>query len=201
MLQPSLPLTLPRANAIHEFTEPAPLTPRRKRQAPTGCRQAASRLPQRWACCLRRRSRSRSRRTPRNPQAPTTEASESAKRIIARHARGTCCIESRSGDSGRLWPAIARRGGCCEMSWRGAFPRRRGGRRDEERVESCAAAAARQAAAGAVVCRQSLRRLWAALVRRHSERAADLPRRKKRSMRRLNLVSAKIGSIIAWRLA
>jgi hypothetical protein len=59
----------------------------------------------------------------------------------------------------------------------------------------------RQAAAGALVCRQSLRRLWAALMRRHSDLAADLPRRKKRSMRRLNLVSAKIGSIIVWRLA
>jgi len=58
-----------------------------------------------------------------------------------------------------------------------------------------------QAVAGAVVCRQSLRRLWAAVARRHSDRAADLPRRKKRSMRRLNLVSAKTGSIIVWRLA
>jgi hypothetical protein len=30
------------------------------------------------------------------------------------------------------------------------------------------------------------------VLRRHSERAADLPRRRKQSMRRLNLVSAQI---------
>src|SRR6188472_1242539 len=63
------------------------------------------------------------------------------------------------------------------------------------------AGAVPQAVAGVRLCRQSLRRLCAAFVSRHSDRAADLPRRKKRSMRRLNLVSAKIGSIIVWRLA
>ena len=57
-----------------------------------------------------------------------------------------------------------------------------------------------QAAAGALVCCQSLSGLCAALVSRHCDRAADRPRRKKRSMGRLNLVSAKIGSIIVWRL-
>src|SRR3954454_1812360 len=57
-----------------------------------------------------------------------------------------------------------------------------------------------QAAVGAV-WRQSLSRLWAALASRHSDLAAALPRRRKRSMRRLNLVSAKTGSTITWRLA
>src|SRR5215208_7244896 len=81
------------------------------------------------------------------------------------------------------------------------FGRSVGGRGKTTLADSCAAGAAGQAAVRAVVCRQSLSRLWAALVRRHSDRAADLPRRRKRSMRRLNLVSAKIGSIIVWRLA
>ncbi len=60
-------------------------------------------------------------------------------------------------------------------------------------------AGAGQAASGVVVWRQSLRRLPVAVISRHSERQADLPRRWKRSMRRLNFVSAKMGSIIALR--
>ena len=44
------------------------------------------------------------------------------------------------------------------------------------------------------------RRLCAAVIRRHSERVADLPRRWRRSQRRLNFVSAKTGSIMPWRL-
>ena len=58
-----------------------------------------------------------------------------------------------------------------------------------------------QAGIGAVVCRQSFSRLCVAVISRHSDRAADLPRRWKRSQRRLNLVSAKTGSIMPWRLA
>jgi hypothetical protein len=89
-----------------------------------------------------------------------------------------------------------------QRSGRSAFPRERlgvGSERTGGRVV-CRGAAG-QAAAGAVVCRQSLSRLCAALVMRHSDLAADLPRRRKRSMPRLNLVSAKTGSIIVWRLA
>ena len=59
----------------------------------------------------------------------------------------------------------------------------------------------RQAAAGVVACRWSLRRLWVAVISRHAERQAALPRRWKRSQRRLNFVWAKIGSIMPWRLA
>ena len=58
-----------------------------------------------------------------------------------------------------------------------------------------------QAVIGAVVCLWSLSRLWVAVISRHSERQADLPRRKKRSQRRLNFVWAKTGSIIVWRCA
>src|SRR5215204_284416 len=58
----------------------------------------------------------------------------------------------------------------------------------------------RQAPAAAVWWRWSLTRLWVAVIRRHSDRHADMPRRKKRSMRRLNLVWAKTGSIVTWRL-
>ena len=58
-----------------------------------------------------------------------------------------------------------------------------------------------QAVAGAVARRHSLRRLPVAVIRRHSLRAAALPRRKRRPARRLNLVSAKTGSIICWRCA
>src|SRR3954454_3772084 len=39
---------------------------------------------------------------------------------------------------------------------------------------------------------------WA-VISRHPERQADLPRRWKRSIRRLNFVLANIGSTVAWR--
>ena len=58
---------------------------------------------------------------------------------------------------------------------------------------------ASQAAARAVWWRNSFMRLWVAVISLHSERQADLPRRWKRSMRRLNFVSANTGSIIPWR--
>jgi Peptidase family M20/M25/M40 len=57
-----------------------------------------------------------------------------------------------------------------------------------------------QAAAVAVWCPWILSRLWVAVISRQSERQADLPRRWKRSMRRLNFVCANTGSIIALRL-
>jgi hypothetical protein len=53
-----------------------------------------------------------------------------------------------------------------------------------------------QAAAGAVWWRWSLTRLCVAAIGRHSERQADLPRRWKRSIRRLNLVWANTGSTV-----
>jgi hypothetical protein len=56
-----------------------------------------------------------------------------------------------------------------------------------------------QAAAAAIWWLWSLRRLWVAVISRHSERAADLPRRWKRSIRRLNFVCPNTGSIIALR--
>ena len=56
-----------------------------------------------------------------------------------------------------------------------------------------------QAPAAAVWCLWSFNRLWVAVISRHCERAADLPRRWKRSIRRLNLVFANTGSIIALR--
>jgi hypothetical protein len=48
--------------------------------------------------------------------------------------------------------------------------------------------------------RWSLSRLWVAVMRRDSDRQADMPRREKRSIRRLNLVFAKTGSIVTCRL-
>src|SRR5271163_3443911 len=60
-----------------------------------------------------------------------------------------------------------------------------------------AARAVFQAAAAAIWCLWSFSRLWVAVISRHSERAADLPRRWKRSIRRLNFVLANTGSIIA----
>jgi hypothetical protein len=56
-----------------------------------------------------------------------------------------------------------------------------------------------QAPAAAIWCLWSFRRLWVAVINRHSERTADLPRRPKRSIRRLNFVLANTGSIIALR--
>jgi hypothetical protein len=51
-----------------------------------------------------------------------------------------------------------------------------------------------------ISCRWSFRRLWVAAISRHSERHADLPRRWKRPIRRLNFICAKTGSIVALRL-
>jgi hypothetical protein len=78
---------------------------------------------------------------------------------------------------------------------------RKGARRERWRFRGSVSAetSARQPVAGAVVCRQSLRRLPVAVIRRHSLRTAALPRRKKRSARRLNFVSPKTGSIMCWR--
>jgi len=42
----------------------------------------------------------------------------------------------------------------------------------------------------------SFRRLWVAVISRHSERQADLPRRWKRSIRRLNFVWPNTGSTV-----
>src|SRR3954447_7840877 len=50
------------------------------------------------------------------------------------------------------------------------------------------------AAAEVSACWWSFRRLCVAVMSRHSERQAALPRRWKRSIRRLNLVWAKTGS-------
>jgi hypothetical protein len=45
-----------------------------------------------------------------------------------------------------------------------------------------------------------LEQVWVAVISRHSALQADLPRRRKRSIRRLNLVFANTGSIVTWRL-
>jgi hypothetical protein len=57
-----------------------------------------------------------------------------------------------------------------------------------------------QATASAFSCRWSFKRLWVAAISRHSDRQADLPRRWKRPIRRLNFICAKTGSIVALRL-
>jgi hypothetical protein len=62
----------------------------------------------------------------------------------------------------------------------------------------CSALVGAHASAG-VAALQSLRRLWVAVISRHSERAAASPRRWKRSILRLCLVSPKTGSIIVMR--
>src|SRR4051794_24263542 len=52
----------------------------------------------------------------------------------------------------------------------------------------------------AVAWRWSLRRLWVAVIRRHSVRTAPRPRRLNLPKPRLNFTCAKTGSIIGWRL-
>jgi hypothetical protein len=49
------------------------------------------------------------------------------------------------------------------------------------------------------LCCQSLRSLWVAVISRHSARQAQRPRRWNLSIRRLCLVCANTGSMIAWR--
>ena len=56
-----------------------------------------------------------------------------------------------------------------------------------------------QAPAVAIWWLWSFSRLWVAVISRHSDLAAALPRRWKRSIRRLNFVCPNTGSIIAWR--
>jgi Phage integrase family len=54
--------------------------------------------------------------------------------------------------------------------------------------------------ATAVAWRWSLRRLWVAVISRHSVRTAPRPRRLNLSRPRLNFICANTGSIIGWRL-
>jgi hypothetical protein len=98
-------------------------------------------------------------------------------------------LPTRRSSPGR---SVALRGGCCLK------PRGGRGCGVSEKLGRCGGRTGR--CQGAVRAVWSLRRLWVAVMRRHSDRQAALPRRKKRSMRRLNLVLAKIGSIIPWRL-
>src|SRR5215211_6626892 len=53
--------------------------------------------------------------------------------------------------------------------------------------------------AAASWCWWSLRRLWVAVRRRHSDLTADLPRRKKRLAPRFDLICPKTGSTLPWR--
>ena len=76
-------------------------------------------------------------------------------------------------------------GGCCVRSSRA--PRPRGHEGVVSRRAELGPRRALRPRRGAVLWRQSLRRLWAAFVSRQSDRAAVRPRRKNRSMRRLNL--------------
>ncbi len=100
--------------------------------------------------------------------------------------------------AGAAVASVARRGRC--ITWLKRMCRRAVPSRGAPRCEGLVVPFAPQAVvAGAIICRWSFRRLWVAVISRHSERAADLPRRKKRSIRRLNFVSAKTGSIIALR--
>jgi hypothetical protein len=52
-----------------------------------------------------------------------------------------------------------------------------------------------------MLCWWSLRRLWVAVANRHCVSAVPRPLRKKRSIRRLNLICPKIGSIVWWRFS
>jgi hypothetical protein len=78
-------------------------------------------------------------------------------------------------------------GGCCVKVLAGRRCRAQDGSAESSRWRR-PFGARRQASAGVAVWRQSLTRLWVAVIRRHSERQAALPRRWKRSQRRLNLV-------------
>jgi hypothetical protein len=56
-------------------------------------------------------------------------------------------------------------------------------------------------AAGAIQWLWSLRRLWEAVISRHSDRTTALPLRVKRSIRRLALICPNTGSMLCLRLA
>ncbi len=90
--------------------------------------------------------------------------------------------------------------GGCRVRSSGA-PRPRGREGVVQSASRTRPASGPQATAGAVLWRQSLRRLRAAFVSRQSDRAAVRPRRRNRSMRRLNLALGKAGSITPERFA
>ena len=139
----------------------------------------ASRAPLEKSTTTKRRAR-----FVRQPQADATAAD------------GAVAMDDEEQCGLAAWP----HGGCCVNAAPSGVPagasvlsKQPGGRRSGARGGS-------QAAIGAAVCRQSFKRLWVAVISRHSERQAARPRRWKRSILRLNLVSAKTGSIIAVRL-
>ena len=106
-------------------------------------------------------------------------------------ARRPCCSVARCR-------AARSHGGCCVIGRK----RRRGlilG--SPARREPIGGRAGGMPAQAAVIARWRLGRssgLWLAVMRRHSLRYAARPRRWKRSMRRLNFVLAKTGSISSW---
>ena len=98
-------------------------------------------------------------------------------------------------------PFVALDGGCCVKGAGGRVGVDGAGCARRSPVGSGAGFSVFQMAVAASLCLWSFSRLWVAVIRRHSERAADLPRRWKRSIRRLNFVFAKTGSIIDLRFA
>ena len=112
---------------------------------------------------------------------------------------------SRKGGSSRCARRVGgRRSPSGDHRGCAADPRARRGLLGVRAVRSgCDAPRAPHAPAAAVASwwRWSLSKLCVAVISRHSERAAERPRRWKRSQRRLNFVSAKIGSIMPLRLA
>ena len=112
--------------------------------------------------------------------------------VRAAHEQYRCAQHGRTVAAAFAW-WLSRKGRCVRFAWLV-----RAGRATRLRRR---AAAALSGAGGLEWWVWSLRRLWVAVISRHSERAAALPRRWKRSMPRLNLVCPKTGSIMTLRRA
>jgi hypothetical protein len=108
-----------------------------------------------------------------------------------------------SAVAGRLWPARVWRGLTAAENAAGGTGRTFSGLIELAGRRPAGEGVARgldQAVVRACWCLWSFCRLWVAVIRRHSERAAERPRRWKRSMRRLNFVCPNTGSIMPLRL-
>jgi hypothetical protein len=128
------------------------------------------------------------------------EPRERTRRVLFVH----CASLTPTWADARIVPRLFRKGSrVCQPGrsrWVSRSEERRGLGGGERDGPDRAFAGPFQAPAVAIWWLWSLSRLWVAVINRHSARAADLPRRWKRSIRRLNFVCPNTGSIIAWRL-
>ena len=149
----------------------------------------------------RTRQRSLTLRNVRAPEHRSDAHPLGTRELLWRPTPRTLALGGQAGATPAISRSIETRRGCCVKGAGGRVGVDGAGCARRSPVGSGAGFSVFQMAVAASLCLWSFSRLWVAVIRRHSERAADLPRRWKRSIRRLNLVLANTGSIIALRFA